>query len=210
MASPKIFVTGILMVAAFVIPSIMATDHVVGDENGWKLNFDYQTWAQGKEFKVGDRLIFKYTKGLHNVEKVDGAGFRQCVASDGTEALTSGKDVITLATPGNKWYICGVSNHCESGNLKLTITVQTPLQVEAPALSPGATSPTSTATINSSVGYVVMFMSVIFVALEIVLFVTSSWCPRRIDNIVHEMSKRVGPILQGSGPNFKVRLNPKN
>ena len=39
------------------------------------------------------------------------------------EALTSGSDVITLATPGKKWYICGVAEHCEAANQKLAITV---------------------------------------------------------------------------------------
>ncbi|GAA0152659.1 hypothetical protein LIER_43190 [Lithospermum erythrorhizon] len=31
------------------------------------LNFDYQTWAMGKEFHVGDKLIFKYKQGNHNM-----------------------------------------------------------------------------------------------------------------------------------------------
>ena len=71
--------------------------------------------------------------------KVDGAGFKQCMAPAGTAALTSGNDVITLATPGRKWYICGVGQHCEVGNQKLVITVLD--QVSSPAPSP-STPPT--------------------------------------------------------------------
>jgi hypothetical protein len=56
------------------------------------------------------------------------------MASEGTTTLTSGNDVITLATPGRKWYICGVAKHCEAGNQKLVITVL--LQTIAPAPSP--------------------------------------------------------------------------
>ncbi|KAL3499458.1 hypothetical protein ACH5RR_038551 [Cinchona calisaya] len=115
-------ITALVIVASFA-SSILAKDIVVGDDSGWKLNFDYQDWANGKEFNVGDNLIFNYPKGAHNVYKVDGNGFQQCTYPNGEDALTSGKDVITLATPGKKWYICGVGNHCESG-MKLVINVQ--------------------------------------------------------------------------------------
>lgn len=55
----------------------------------------------------------------------DASSFQECVkTTNGTQQpLTSGNDAITLATPGRKWYICGVSNHCESRNMKLAITV---------------------------------------------------------------------------------------
>ena len=55
--------------------------------------------------------------------------------------LTTGNDVIPLSTPGNKWYICGVAKHCESGNQKLSITVLP--QLGSPETSPSS-SPTST------------------------------------------------------------------
>lgn len=54
MASSSFFI--IFAIAACFVPSILATDHMVGDDSGWTTNFDYQTWAQGKEFRVGDRL----------------------------------------------------------------------------------------------------------------------------------------------------------
>jgi hypothetical protein len=31
--------------------------------------------------------------------------------------------MITLATPRNIWYICGVTQYCEVGNQKLSITM---------------------------------------------------------------------------------------
>lgn len=92
-----------------------------------------------------DDAVFKYPEGAHNVLKVNGTGFQQCVAPAETEALRSGNDVITLATPGRKWYICGVSRHCEAANQKLFITVLP--QVSSPAFSPAPTPyPTSAAT----------------------------------------------------------------
>ncbi|KAJ0770091.1 putative Phytocyanin domain, cupredoxin [Helianthus annuus] len=67
-------------------------------------------------------VVFKYATGKHNVFRVNGTVFQQCIIPPTNEALTSGYDVITLATPGRKWYICGVGKHCEYG-LKLFINV---------------------------------------------------------------------------------------
>ncbi|KAJ0594516.1 putative cupredoxin, phytocyanin [Helianthus annuus] len=45
----------VFMLTFFVLAtSIYAKEYIVGDENGWKLDFDYQTWAKDKVFYVGD------------------------------------------------------------------------------------------------------------------------------------------------------------
>ncbi|KAI3691716.1 hypothetical protein L6452_31518 [Arctium lappa] len=89
-----------------------------------------------KEYIVGDESVFNYAFGTHNVVKVNGTGFQQCLGSSSNGTLTSGRDVIPLQTPGRKWYICGVAKHCESRNNKLVITVLP--QTMAPAPSPMA------------------------------------------------------------------------
>lgn len=33
-----------------------ATDHIVGDDLGWTVGFDYSQWAKDKKFSVGDTL----------------------------------------------------------------------------------------------------------------------------------------------------------
>ncbi|XP_059461817.1 blue copper protein-like [Corylus avellana] len=132
MASSQYFF--ILAIVAILVLSILATEFVVADDKGWTINFDYQAWAQGKEFHVEDTLDFKYKEGVHNVLKVNRTGFQQCVAPLGIEALISGNDVITLATSGRKWYICGVAKHCENGNHKLAITVLPQTVSPAPSL----------------------------------------------------------------------------
>ncbi|CAN6723357.1 unnamed protein product [Malus baccata var. baccata] len=100
MATSQLFL--ILAILALFAPSILATDYVVGNDKGWTINFDYQAWAQGKTFYVGDNLVFNYPKGAHNVFKVNGTGFQECSAPLDSVPLTSGKDVINLATPGRK------------------------------------------------------------------------------------------------------------
>lgn len=54
MASTSLLVA-FAIISAIVAPAL-ATDFVVGDDNGWTTNFDYKTWAATKEFHVGDRL----------------------------------------------------------------------------------------------------------------------------------------------------------
>ncbi|XP_059664061.1 blue copper protein 1b-like [Cornus florida] len=127
--------THIIIIAILALSiSVSAKEFIVGDDAGWTVNFDYQDWANGKEFVVGDKLVFKYPVGNHNVFKVNGTAFKACMKPPPSEAMTTGNDVITLATPGKKWYICGVGMHCAYGEQKLAITVQ-PQQNLAPAPS---------------------------------------------------------------------------
>ncbi|KAK9276378.1 hypothetical protein L1049_005911 [Liquidambar formosana] len=113
--------------------------------NGLSANFDCDSHCCrcfSPNFGKGV-CVFKYPEGVHNVFEVDKTAFQQCVAPATTEALATGNDVITLATPGRKWYICGVGKHCEARNQKLAITVY-PL-LGSPATSPsGGGAPSST------------------------------------------------------------------
>lgn len=115
-------VTSIAAVLILLPAITMAKDIIVGDDNGWKLNFDYQAWAKDKVFKVGDTLVFKYQPPNHNVYKVNGTEYQNCTKPTENVGLTSGNDKIPLQSTGNKWYICGVKDHCAQG-MKLSITV---------------------------------------------------------------------------------------
>ncbi|XP_030467683.1 blue copper protein 1b-like [Syzygium oleosum] len=164
MASSIIFVTLALVAAASVPASVMGTDFMVGDDKGWTLNFDYQTWAGGKQFYVGDRLVFKYPESVHNVLKVNGTGFQQCAAPVGTVPLATGNDVIPLLAPGRKWYICGVGKHCAIG-MKLVITVLPKTESPAPApvageasAAGGSIAPRYCASIMAVFGIIAMVM----------------------------------------------------
>lgn len=89
----------------------------------------------------GVPTAFRYSEGDHNVVKVDGKGFGACATSPNSGVLTSGSDKITLTTAGNKWYICGVSGHCDAGQ-KLKITVLPKSMIgSAPSPAPEAALP---------------------------------------------------------------------
>ncbi|XP_068650575.1 blue copper protein-like [Aristolochia californica] len=114
-----------LLITMACLPAIsLAKEFVVGDESGWRTDFNYTAWAEGKDFHVGDALVFNYPKRSHNVLRVDGVAFQSCTAPQDITPLETGNDVITLQSPGRRWYICGVAQHCELGMMKLVITVQ--------------------------------------------------------------------------------------
>ncbi|KAI9107310.1 hypothetical protein K1719_021698 [Acacia pycnantha] len=101
----------------------MATDHVVGGDSGWTVNYNYSNWANNITFVVGDNLVFKYDNTEHNVFIVNATMFQNCIVPGENQPLRSGNDVIPLDSPGKKWYICGVSDHCEDLGMKLTLNV---------------------------------------------------------------------------------------
>ncbi|XP_054797216.1 blue copper protein 1a-like [Prosopis cineraria] len=95
--------------------------HVVGDNKGCNANFNYSEWAKDKIFVVGRKLVFNYNNTKHNVFKVNGTEFQDCAIPDANQGLSSGHHVIPLATPGNKWYVCGFPNHCRDLGMKLAL-----------------------------------------------------------------------------------------
>ncbi|KAK1376435.1 Uclacyanin 1 [Heracleum sosnowskyi] len=160
MASTNLLVA-LALVSAIIVPAL-ATEFMVGDDDGWRTNFDYQSWAASKEFHVGDKLIFMYSAGVHNVHRADSASFQNCTPSATSVALTTGNDVITLASEGKKWYICTKASHCASGNMKLAITVlpQMGSPAPAPAVSAATVHWASTyfAWITAAFGTIVMII----------------------------------------------------
>jgi len=54
MTSSRVIYLAISMV--LLSSAAMAADHVVGDEKGWTVDFNYTQWAQDKVFRVGDNL----------------------------------------------------------------------------------------------------------------------------------------------------------
>ena len=108
--------------------------------------------------------VFKYMGGWHNVFKLNGTAFTNCTIPPANEAITTGNDVITLAAPGRKWYICGVNDNCANYGQKLVITVLEESMSPAPALSnPTAPAPNSTHGISRS-GYQLLMAAMVALA----------------------------------------------
>lgn len=66
--------------------------------------------------------VFNYDPESHNVLRVGGPDFRACNKTSALEHHESGKDTVSLSSPGRRWYICGKAGHCDAGQ-KLVINV---------------------------------------------------------------------------------------
>ncbi|KAK1320303.1 Lamin-like protein [Acorus calamus] len=91
--------------------SVASMDHIVGASTGWKippnLTF-YQEWAQRRNFVVGDKLVFLYTTGVHNVLEVNKEDFDKCGDKKVIDMFYKGPTILPLTTPGNHYYYSGV------------------------------------------------------------------------------------------------------
>ncbi|KAK7290659.1 hypothetical protein RIF29_05235 [Crotalaria pallida] len=82
---------------------------------------------------------FEYTPGKDNVIRVNESDFINCSVPPNAQPLSSGHDIILLTSPGTKFYISGVANHCKIFQ-KLVITVLPPegsWRSPAPSSVPG-------------------------------------------------------------------------
>ncbi|PWZ46497.1 Chemocyanin [Zea mays] len=117
--------SGAVALAAAVLLCVLLHAHVaesavftVGDRGGW--SFSTTSWTNGKRFKAGDVLVFKYDSTAHNVVAVNAAGYKGCSAPRGAKVYTSGNDRVTLAR-GTNYFICSILGHCQSG-MKIAVT----------------------------------------------------------------------------------------
>ncbi|KAJ7975348.1 Blue copper protein [Quillaja saponaria] len=111
-----------ICLAAYINMLNARETHIVGDGGGWSLFTDSNNWAEGKEFHVGDFLVFNYESGLHNVLQVNSTAYEGCIKDPYIQIFNSGNDSLLLSEVDRIWFICGVTDHCENGQ-KLSIIV---------------------------------------------------------------------------------------
>ncbi|XP_031259763.1 cucumber peeling cupredoxin-like [Pistacia vera] len=120
-----------------------ATDHVVGDGEGWKVPSTtnvYENWAAGKTFMVGDILTFNFVTNEHDVLEVTKESYHACTDSNPVGNKTNvGPAKINLKSAGDKYYICTIGRHCANGQ-KLAIKV-TSADACSPTSGPSASTP---------------------------------------------------------------------
>ncbi|GER56539.1 early nodulin-like protein [Striga asiatica] len=92
--------------------SAHSTKYTVGDSKGWTYNIS--GWENGKCFKSGDTLVFKYAAAYHNVVVVDKSSYDSCILPSKAKTYNSGNDKLRL-TKGPNYFICGIHGHCQAG-----------------------------------------------------------------------------------------------
>ncbi|CAN1120591.1 Blue copper protein [Linum perenne] len=150
--------------------------YTVGDSFGWNIPTNrslFRDWASGKDFMVGDSLVFNYAAGAHNVAEVTSDGYTACRTANPISLDSNPPSRITLTTPGEHFYICAIAGHCSAGQqLSINVTGATGTTSGSPSGSAtpppsGSATPPPAGDSNSatSVGVsVVAFLSV-FVAM---------------------------------------------
>ncbi|XP_073128866.1 umecyanin-like [Henckelia pumila] len=114
--------------AAVLYSSAAQTVHTVGGDICWEIppnsSLSYTNWTSGKTFSVGDILIFNFETNQHDVARVTKASYDACNDDNVIgNVITTEPANITLATPGDHYYICTFGSHCVAGQ-KLAITVR--------------------------------------------------------------------------------------
>ncbi|KAF2311654.1 hypothetical protein GH714_025863 [Hevea brasiliensis] len=130
-----------LVILCFSLTSA-ATTYTVGDSSGWDISTDLDTWAQGKNFVVGDVLLFQYTSS-DSVNEVTKEAFNSCNTTNVIKTYTNGNTTVTLSRPGPWFFISGNKLYC-LGGMKLEANVQgnqANSPVAAPQAQPGAALP---------------------------------------------------------------------
>ncbi|CAH2053453.1 unnamed protein product [Thlaspi arvense] len=116
----------IILSIIFSLCSLMlkseGANHIVGDSSGWELLANFTSWTQGREFHVGDVLVFNYNRDQHNVMQVNSTAYADCGRDNYISLFTKGNDSIVISEVGEHWFICAVDDHCENGQ-KLSIDV---------------------------------------------------------------------------------------
>ncbi|CAM6101142.1 unnamed protein product [Calypogeia fissa] len=134
----------LLVIAALSAQSAKAATYKVGGSTGWTLGISatfYDDWAKSISFKTGDVLDFAYSGSLHNVFEVSAADLASCnVASPLKTYNTIGGATLTLTTPGNHFFICGIPDHCAL-NMQMTVLVSADAPAKAPAPSKKSPGP---------------------------------------------------------------------
>uniref|UniRef100_A0A0E0KK00 Phytocyanin domain-containing protein n=1 Tax=Oryza punctata TaxID=4537 RepID=A0A0E0KK00_ORYPU len=143
MASKQMLAVAAAVALAVLLPACAAaTEHMVGDDNGWILGFDYAAWAATKQFRVGDTLVFRYKSTNHTVVEVGGADFNACNKPANANEWSSGEDRVALGKEGRRWFFCGVGDHCAKNmKLKITVLAAGASAPEAPPSPPPPSSP---------------------------------------------------------------------
>jgi plastocyanin len=129
-----------LLVVLGCAAAATATTYTVGEGQGWTVGPNYSTWASGKPFVAGDKLVFNYASQAHTVTEVTKSDYDACSSTANGES--GGSTTMTLKA-GDNYYICTVGTHCSAG-MKLAITAADSSSGSPPATGTQPTTPSTT------------------------------------------------------------------
>ncbi|KAG2581446.1 hypothetical protein PVAP13_6KG034670 [Panicum virgatum] len=136
---PVAAMAAVLVVVAAVMEAAAAATYAVGAPDGlWDMQTDYAQWVKTKTFHPGDKITFTYSPELHDVVEVTEAGYCTCSSANNFSAFRIGNDVVALAAVGTRYFLCGLTGHCDNG-MKIRV------DVVASAPGPAAAGPASSA-----------------------------------------------------------------
>ncbi|KAL6541695.1 hypothetical protein OROGR_011181 [Orobanche gracilis] len=129
-----------------------STVYIVGENGGWDISTDIDSWKKDKTFSVGDTLLFQYSQ-YHSVSEVTKKSYDVCNTTEVLQTNRSGNTSVALTGPGDMYFVCGKRLHC-LGGMKLHVNV-VGNQVRSPVGAPEARSwenpgPESSTTSNLS------------------------------------------------------------
>ncbi|KAK7364891.1 hypothetical protein VNO80_13637 [Phaseolus coccineus] len=166
------------LIATMIAKEVFATQHVVGGSQGWDQSTDFNSWTSGQTFKVGDKLVFKYSS-LHSVVELGKeSAYKNCDISSPIQSLSNGNDVVKLDKPGTRYFTCGTLGHCSQG-MKMKITIvkgnaPSPASSPSSSLSSPSSSPatTDTSSTDTSSGSQCFTSFMFIVALSLTVMVS--------------------------------------
>ncbi|XP_041016572.1 stellacyanin [Juglans microcarpa x Juglans regia] len=123
-----------VLVALSLALTCTATTYVVGDNSGWDISTDLDSWAKGKTFFVGDVLLFQFSSS-NSLEEVTKENFNNCNTTNVLKSYTNGNTTVTLSKPGPRYFISGNKLYC-LGGMKLQLNVKDNNQEYSPAGAP--------------------------------------------------------------------------
>ncbi|XP_050142906.1 basic blue protein-like [Malus sylvestris] len=114
----KILVIGFGLLVSLLLQceQVHAVEYTVGDEKGWSPSADLSHWTEGKKFKAGDVLVFKYTDpNLYVVAISNEDSYVHCdLYAGGMDRYHSGNDHVVLKK-GINYFIPAGGSYCEKG-----------------------------------------------------------------------------------------------
>ncbi|KAL0304039.1 UNVERIFIED_CONTAM: Blue copper protein [Sesamum radiatum] len=148
MAKLLILIPTILLL--FYASTCSATVYTVGDNAGWDISTDLDSWAKEKTFAIGDTLLFQYSQ-YHSVNEVTKENYEGCNTTNVLQSSSNGNTSFVLTNPGDRYFVCGNRLHC-LGGMKLHVSVlgnQAMSPVGAPQAQPGGALPPGSSKSNS-------------------------------------------------------------